>query len=51
MTFFKWLCSLLLIFLFIGAIFKIGLTFINILLLICTFIFIIDATFISKKRF
>ncbi len=51
MTFFKWLCSLFLILLFIGVIFKMGLTFINMLLLICAFVFIIDTAFIGKKRF
>lgn len=51
MTFFKWLCSLILIFLFVGIILKVGAIFINILLLICAFIFMIDILFIKRKGF
>lgn len=49
MTFFKWLCSLILIFCFVGIILKMGGIFINILILGCAFIFMIDTLFIKKK--
>lgn len=50
MIFFKWLEGIIILFCLIALIFKVGGNFINFLLLIATFTFIIDILF-SKKEY
>ncbi|MCI1945445.1 hypothetical protein [Clostridium luticellarii] len=50
MVFLKWLCSLMLVFFLTALMLKAGGLFINILLLICTFVFMLDTLVIRKKH-
>ncbi|MHC6178525.1 hypothetical protein ACYUJ6_01440 [Clostridium sp. JNZ X4-2] len=50
MVFFKWLCSLILIFFLMALILKTGRLSISILLLICILVFIIDILVVRKKH-
>jgi hypothetical protein len=49
MTFLRWLGGFVLLFWIIGLIFKIGGSFINLLLLVAALVFIIDALFGRRK--
>lgn len=49
LTFLKWLGGIVLLFWVIGLIFKIGGSFINILLLVAVVVFIVDALFGKDK--
>jgi hypothetical protein len=50
MTFFKWLCNLIVILFFIGLMLRIGAISINILLLICISVFTLDLLVTRKKH-
>lgn len=51
MNFLRWLCGIIIFFILIGVIFRIGSIFINIILIIAMFTFIIDMILITNNKY